>query len=54
MKDLMNQKREEMHKVMNSKDVKYEEILKISEELDELIVKYYKMKSNRNDTRRYE
>ena len=41
-----------MHKIMNSKDVKYEEILNISEELDELIVKYYKMKSDENDTKK--
>jgi hypothetical protein len=41
MEKMINEKREEMHKIMNSKDVKYEEILKISTELDELIVKYY-------------
>lgn len=41
-----------MHKIMNSKDVKYEEILNISEELDELIVEYYKMKSDENDTKK--
>lgn len=40
MEKMINEKREEMHKIMNSKDVKYEEVLKISKELDELIVKY--------------
>lgn len=43
MEKMINEKREEMHRIMNSKDVKYEEILKISTELDELIVKYHQV-----------
>lgn len=43
MEKMINEKREEMHKIMNSKAVKYEEILKISTELDELIVKFYQI-----------
>ncbi|CAK7030892.1 aspartyl-phosphate phosphatase Spo0E family protein [Tissierella carlieri] len=42
MKRKINKIREKLYKEMQSKEMAHENIIEISEELDQLIIKYYK------------
>ena len=49
MKNKINQIREKLHQELGSKKKTHENIIKISEELDQLIIQYYKEEETKSE-----